>query len=436
MTNFCTNCGKKLPFLRKLAGSTLCSDCHEAFETERKAQLASMMESIKTSHNCTAEQQQLLKTFDYNSAVDFYYGLCNLFVTATGFDPNDLETLSCIQQATRLPHARARSLRQSAIENAREKDLARVEASIKSSHKSTAGQLELLKTYDHKTLLALYYRLYNQFASEKELDWRDIAVLRDIQQAARLNEQEVRFEELIRPYYYVKAIRNEHALPIIDLQIAGAGRPILRRGEQVHYGFSATLYEIKTITQTNFAGRQGVSFRVIGGVNYRVGTHKKAELGLQGAQTSAGVLIITNKRISLHPTVGATPVSIALDKVVSFSCYSNAIVVWKEGRQKTYVFAIPNSGAVEIFGLCIIFLLDAESRPQHTQKERSPFRTIPTEVKNRVLARDGARCVMCGSSDGIHFDHIIPVVKGGDNTIDNIQILCKGCNLRKHDKII
>ena len=82
-----------------------------------------------------------------------------------------------------------------------------------------------------------------------------------------------------------------------------------------------------------------------------------------------------------------------------------------------------------------MFLMD-ESSQQYAETETNPFRLIPTEVKNRVWTRDGGRCVMCGSSEGIHFDHILPVAKGGDNTEANIQILCKDCNLRKSDKII
>jgi len=60
---------------------------------------------------------------------------------------------------------------------------------------------------------------------------------------------------------------------------------------------------------------------------------------------------------------------------------------------------------------------------------------IPEDVKLIVWARDGGACVRCGSKKELHFDHIIPVAKGGGNVEANIQILCQPCNLKKADKI-
>lgn len=60
---------------------------------------------------------------------------------------------------------------------------------------------------------------------------------------------------------------------------------------------------------------------------------------------------------------------------------------------------------------------------------------IPEDVKLLVWARDGGTCVRCGAKQDLHFDHIIPVAKGGGNSSENIQILCKTCNLQKSDKI-
>ena len=60
---------------------------------------------------------------------------------------------------------------------------------------------------------------------------------------------------------------------------------------------------------------------------------------------------------------------------------------------------------------------------------------IPDDVKLLVWTRDGGSCVRCGSKQHLHFDHVIPVAKGGGNCAENIQILCQACNLRKGDKI-
>ena len=63
-------------------------------------------------------------------------------------------------------------------------------------------------------------------------------------------------------------------------------------------------------------------------------------------------------------------------------------------------------------------------------------RVIPTKVKLEVWKRDGGRCVKCGQTDELHFDHILPYAKGGTSiTPENVQLLCMRHNLQKSDKI-
>jgi len=63
-------------------------------------------------------------------------------------------------------------------------------------------------------------------------------------------------------------------------------------------------------------------------------------------------------------------------------------------------------------------------------------RLIPTDVKLAVWKRDQGKCVECGCSDNLHFDHIIPYSRGGSSLIaKNIQLMCARHNLAKHDKI-
>lgn len=61
---------------------------------------------------------------------------------------------------------------------------------------------------------------------------------------------------------------------------------------------------------------------------------------------------------------------------------------------------------------------------------------IPADVKREVWKRDHGRCVVCGSKENLHFDHIIPFSKGGSSLVsENIQLLCAKHNLEKRDKI-
>lgn len=60
---------------------------------------------------------------------------------------------------------------------------------------------------------------------------------------------------------------------------------------------------------------------------------------------------------------------------------------------------------------------------------------IPEGVRRVVWRRDGGRCVQCGAGANLHFDHIIPVAKGGATTVDNLQVLCAPCNMAKGAKI-
>ncbi|MBC8206414.1 MAG: HNH endonuclease [Kiritimatiellales bacterium] len=73
---------------------------------------------------------------------------------------------------------------------------------------------------------------------------------------------------------------------------------------------------------------------------------------------------------------------------------------------------------------------------QRVQPDLEHTRMIPSSVKQEVWARDGGKCRMCGSTENLHFDHILPFSKGGTSlTAKNIQLLCAKHNLQKHDKI-
>jgi len=60
---------------------------------------------------------------------------------------------------------------------------------------------------------------------------------------------------------------------------------------------------------------------------------------------------------------------------------------------------------------------------------------IPEDVKLLIWSRDGGSCVRCGAKSELHFDHIIPMSRGGGDHAENIQLLCRSCNLAKGNRL-
>jgi len=254
-------------------------------------------------------------------------------------------------------------------EIARKAELARVEAElyaelfeiekeIVETHDVTEQQLELLKKQDKNSLLELYSNIYDQFESDKELEEVEIETLWKIQEAFSLTNEDVKFDERIRPYIYVNMIRKDGKLPSAALQIEGGGQVILKKQEIVHFADSAVLKELKSVSLGYSGGSHGISFPIAKGVRYRVGAHRgHAVKEDRFVETSQGFLLITNQRLFLHPYAGHKPLSIPLNKILAYQCFDNGIEVYKEGREKGYFFAIDKSSSVELFGLCLGHLL-------------------------------------------------------------------------------
>lgn len=59
-------------------------------------------------------------------------------------------------------------------------------------------------------------------------------------------------------------------------------------------------------------------------------------------------------------------------------------------------------------------------------------RRIPTWVKVEVWKRDAGRCVICGATDDLQFDHDLPYALGGTSmTAQNVHLLCASHNRQK-----
>lgn len=100
---------------------------------------------------------------------------------------------------------------------------------------------------------------------------------------------------------------------------------------------------------------------------------------------------------------------------------------------------IENDGTRHVFKfrLAAVETVSDENAPEALPTSLTErCRIIPTSVKLEVWARDEGRCVTCGATDELHFDHIVPYSKGGTSLkAENVQLLCARHNLAKSAKI-
>lgn len=73
---------------------------------------------------------------------------------------------------------------------------------------------------------------------------------------------------------------------------------------------------------------------------------------------------------------------------------------------------------------------------QYARMKRANGGDFTDQEWQNLLTEYSGMCAACGSTDTIEADHIVPLSKGGKNTRENIQPLCRSCNRHKAKRTI
>jgi hypothetical protein len=146
--------------------------------------------------------------------------------------------------------------------------------------------------------------------------------------------------------------------------------------------------------------------------------------------SASGQLILTSKQIyfsSPTKSFGFAP-----SKILDITRYSNAVELATATNRGNGTYFVDDSESLT----AILFGVVRKHKYLATEGfSAAASRHIPHDVRAEVWSRDGGRCVECQADDYLEFDHIIPHSRGGANTVNNVRLLCRRCNLAKSDRI-
>ena len=81
------------------------------------------------------------------------------------------------------------------------------------------------------------------------------------------------------------------------------------------------------------------------------------------------------------------------------------------------------------------FAATTRPRPRAARSRASSPRSIPADVRRAVCLRDRGQCTFvsesgqcCGSRRRLEFDHLVPVARGGQATVENLRLRCRAHN--------
>jgi hypothetical protein len=144
----------------------------------------------------------------------------------------------------------------------------------------------------------------------------------------------------------------------------------------------------------------------------------------------SGILVLTDNRLVFSSQLKSH--SISYRKIVSHRGGGNWAEVQVQNKPFCqYHLAQPSPTFYPILRTAIAMANQTKVAKQSEEYSRH----IPREVRQRVWQKYGGQCAECASTSYLEFDHIIPHARGGSNGDNNIQLLCRMCNLKKSDMI-
>lgn len=285
--------------------------------------------------------------------------------------------------------------------------------------------------------LAYYRAEFLRAAEDGVLTGPELNILKGIVDAYRLDTAEaleyirgdaIHFVEKVLSFAYADGIIELHEerdihflLKILSIPNELA-RPVVERLEYLKYLTTIRLGHLPTVRPSVHLESDEICHMEMGATYHKVNARSVTYV--------QGKLVATNKRLTfLSPSGGA---EIPWKRVMSVTRNGHGIYLELSTKKANGHYDVADPVVAE---LLIDTVVKIAKRQLIAPRAEGDTRHIPQHVKQAVWQRDQGRCVQCSSADYLEFDHIIPFSKGGASSLNNVQLLCRKCNLTKGDRL-
>jgi hypothetical protein len=150
-----------------------------------------------------------------------------------------------------------------------------------------------------------------------------------------------------------------------------------------------------------------------------------------GSKELCGKLIVTDRRIIF--TAPERSIEFPIRKIINVNLSNSYIALELSSTRGQGWYYVDDPEKLEII---IEALIRRTNYLLAERLDKTQTRHIPDDIKIKVWHRDGGKCIKCGALEYLEYDHIIPFSRGGASSENNVQLLCRKCNLSKRDELI
>jgi len=282
-----------------------------------------------------------------------------------------------------------------------------------------------------------YLALFRQLASDGRITPQEVAELQRLQAALGMSvaaANAIVRDDALNLYrlWFTNIVQDGEVTEEEERALEWLVKQFQLPVEDVFY-YQSELQDVKSLTEIRRGRLPSVRTTKLldsGEICHWQGTCRFGWETAKQTKEAHGELLVTSERLLFASS--AKNVDFSPSRILDVQLFGDAIQIQTSINRGTGNYFVDTPRLLEAI---LVGLAKRHKFALSEQYSSCQTRHIPDAVRREVWQRDGGCCTRCSATEYLEFDHIIPHGKGGANTLNNVQLLCRRCNNLKRDRI-